>query len=207
MRPRALILTLLLVAGFWFVTERGDVNLKRWDVRHWVQPISLNGRLWTDPVTAHGAGFGADEQNNIDIYKTAHLATVNITSVVYQRNMFFQVFPVKGMGSGFIINEDGEIVTNKHVIAGSSKIQVTLSDQKQYDAEVLGIDSRDDLAILKIKAGRKLPSLPLGDSDKLQVGQKVLAIGNPFGFGGTLTTGIVSALGRGLDNEDGVQME
>src|SRR4051812_37420127 len=201
MRPRVLIMALLLVGGFW-VISRGN-----WSVERLVRPISSNGKLWTDPVTAHGAGFGSDEQNNIDIYKTSHLATVNITSVVYQRNMFFQVFPTQGMGSGFIINEDGEIVTNKHVIAGSRKVQVTLSDQKQYDADVLGIDSRDDLAILKIKAGRKLPSLPLGDSDKILVGQKVLAIGNPFGLGGTLTTGIVSSLGRTLDNEDGVPME
>ncbi len=203
MRPRALIMTLVLVGAFWLITSRGN-----WSVERLMRPISSSGKLWTEPVTAHGAGtFGADEQNNIDIYKTSHLATVNITSVVYQRNMFFQVFPTKGMGSGFIINEDGEIVTNKHVIAGSSKVQVTLSDQKQYDAEVLGIDSRDDLAILKINAGHKLPSLPLGDSDKIQVGQKVLAIGNPFGLGGTLTTGIVSSLGRSLDNEDGVPME
>ena len=145
MRPRALVLTLLLVGGFWLITSRGN-----WSVERMLRPISANGKLWTDPVTAHGAtGFGADEQNNIDIYKTSHLATVSITSVVYQRNMFFQVFPTKGMGSGFIINEEGEIVTNKHVIAGSSKVQVILSDSKQYDAEILGIDSRDDLAILQ----------------------------------------------------------
>lgn len=206
MRPRTLIMTLVLVGAFWVVTTHGN-----WSVARLMRPISSissSGKLWTDPVTAHGAGgFGTDEQNNIDIYKTSHLATVNITSVVYQRDMFFQVFPRKGMGSGFIINDDGEIVTNKHVIAQSSKIQVTLSDQKQYDADVLGVDSRDDLAILKIKTGYKLPSLPLGDSEKLQVGQKVLAIGNPFGLGGTLTTGIVSSLGRGLDNEDGLRME
>src|ERR1700689_2254270 len=132
MRPRALIMTLLLVGGFWLITTNGN-----WSVEQVLRPISSSGKLWTDPVTAHGAGFGADEQNNIDIYKTSHLATVNITSVVYQRNMFFQVFPVKGSGSGFIINEDGEIVTNKHVIAGSSNIQVTLSDQKEYVAKVL----------------------------------------------------------------------
>ena len=202
MRPRALLMTLLLVFGFWLITTRGN-----WKMEQLLRPISSSGKLWADPVTAHGAGLGADEQNNIDIYKTSHLATVNITSVVIQRDMFFQTYPVKGVGSGFIINEDGEIVTNKHVIVGSSKVQVTLSDQKQYDATVLGIDSRDDLAILKIDAGRKLPFLPLGDSDKLLVGQKVLAIGNPFALGGTLTTGIVSSLGRMLDNEDGARME
>ena len=203
MRPRALLLTLLLVGGFWYITTHGN-----WSVAQLLRPISASGRLWSEPVTAHGAGFGADEQNNIDIYKTAHLATVNITSVVYQRNFFFQVYPQQGMGSGFIINDGGEIITNKHVIAGSSKLQVTLSDQTTYDdVQVLGIDSRDDLAILKINAKQKLPFLPLGDSDRIQVGQKVLAIGNPFGLGGTLTTGIVSSLGRELDNEDGVRMQ
>ncbi|HVY91877.1 MAG TPA: trypsin-like peptidase domain-containing protein [Bryobacteraceae bacterium] len=203
MRPRALILTLVLVATFWLITTHGN-----WSVQRLLRPLSTSGKLWVDPVTAHGAsGFEADEQNNIDIYKTSHLATVNITSVAYQRNMFLQVFPVKGMGSGFIINEEGEIVTNKHVIAGARQVQVTLSDSKQYDADILGVDSRDDLAILRINAGHKLTALPLGDSDKLLVGQKVLAIGNPFGFGGTLTTGIVSSLGRRLENEDGVEME
>jgi len=207
MRPRALILTLLLVGGFWFVTERGDVNLNRWDVRHWVQPISLNGRLWSDPVTAHGSGFGADEQNNIDIYKTNRLATVNITSIVYQRDFFFQVFPQKGIGSGFIINEDGEIVTNNHVVSGSRNVTVTLSDKKQYPATVIGIDRRSDLAILRIHANRKLPFVRLGNSDNVVVGQKVLAIGNPFGLEGTLTTGIVSSLGRSLQNEEGNPLE
>jgi S1-C subfamily serine protease len=159
-------------------------------------------------VTARGANnFDADEQNNIDLYKTNRLATVNITSVVYQRDMFFQVFPTQGTGSGFIINDDGEIITNNHVINGSRNITVTLSDHKTYKADILGIDRRNDLALIKIKAGRKLPFVRLGDSENLQVGQKVLAIGNPFGLEGTLTTGIVSSLGRSLQNEDGTALE
>jgi len=202
MRPRALILTFLLVAGFWFVTEHGN-----WTVQQLIQPISRNGKLWSDPVTARGATFGADEQNNIDIYKANSRATVNITSVVYERDFFFQVFPKKGIGSGFIINEDGEILTNNHVVSGSRNITVTLEDKKQYTATVLGIDRRSDLAILKIKADRKLPFVHLGDSDKLVVGQKVLAIGNPFGLEGTLTTGIVSSLGRSLEGEEGNTLE
>jgi S1-C subfamily serine protease len=202
MRPRALILTLLLVAGFWFVTEHGN-----WTVQQLIQPISRNGKLWSDPVTARGATFGADEQNNIDIYKANSRATVNITSVVYERDFFFQVFPKKGIGSGFIINEDGEILTNNHVVSGSRNITVTLEDKKQYSATVLGIDRRSDLAILKIKADRKLPFVHLGDSDKLVVGQKVLAIGNPFGLEGTLTTGIVSSLGRSLEGDEGNTLE
>jgi S1-C subfamily serine protease len=202
MRPRTLVLTLLLVAGFWLVTERGNVNLKKL-----VQPLSQSGRLWSDPVTAHGSGFGADEQNNIDIYKTNRLATVNITSIVYQRDFFFQVFPQKGIGSGFIINEDGEIVTNNHVISGSRNITVTLSDKKPYPATIIGIDRQSDFAILRIHAGHKLPFVRLGNSDNLVVGQKVLAIGNPFGLEGTLTTGIVSSLGRSLQGEDGEPLE
>jgi S1-C subfamily serine protease len=202
MRPRTLVLTLLLVAGFWLVTERGNVNLKQL-----VQPLSQSGRLWSDPVTAHGSGFGADEQNNIDIYKTNRLATVNITSIVYQRDFFFQVFPQKGIGSGFIINEDGEIVTNNHVISGSRNITVTLSDKKPYPATIIGIDRQSDFAILRIHAGHKLPFVRLGNSDNLVVGQKVLAIGNPFGLEGTLTTGIVSSLGRSLQGEDGEPLE
>jgi len=202
MRPRALILTLLLLAGFWFVTEHGN-----WSVQRIIQPLSSRGKLWSDPVTARGATFGADEQNNIDIYKNNRLATVNITSIVYQRDFFFQVFPQKGIGSGFIINEDGEIITNNHVISGSRNITVTLSDKKQYPATVLGIDRRSDFAILKINAGRKLPYVHLGNSDNLVVGQKVLAIGNPFGLEGTLTTGIVSSLGRSLEGEEGNTLE
>src|SRR5580698_3137373 len=145
MRPRALILTLFIVAGFWLVTGHGN-----WKLREIIQPLTANGRLWSEPVTAHGSGFGADEQNNIDIYKANHLATVNITSIVYQRNMFYQVFPQKGIGSGFLINAEGDIVTNSHVVSGSRNVTVTLWDKKPYKATVVGIDRRSDLAILHI---------------------------------------------------------
>jgi putative serine protease PepD len=202
MRPRALIFTLLLVTGFWFITSHGD-----WTLQRLVRPLSSSGRLWSEPVTARGATFAPDEQNNIDIYKNNRLATVNITSIVYQRDFFFQVFPQKGIGSGFIINEDGEIVTNNHVITGSRNITVTLSDKKQYPATVLGLDRRSDFALLQIHAGRELPFVRLGNSDNLVVGQKVLAIGNPFGLEGTLTVGIVSSLGRSLNSEDGNTLE
>ncbi len=203
MRPRALILTLILAGTFWILTTRGT-----WKLKQVLQPFTSSGQLWSEPVTARGAStFDSDEQNNIDLYKSNHLATVNITSVVYQRDMFFQVFPTQGTGSGFIINDDGEIVTNNHVINGSRNVTVTLSDHKTYKADILGIDRRNDLALIKIRAGRKLPFVRLGDSDNLQVGQKVLAIGNPFGLEGTLTTGIVSSLGRSLQNEDGTALE
>ncbi len=98
-------------------------------------------------------------------------------------------------------------MTNNHVVSGSRNITVTLSDKRQYQGTVLGIDRRSDLAILKIHADRKLPFVRLGDSDALVVGQKVLAIGNPFGLEGTLTTGIVSSLGRSLEGEEGNTLE
>jgi S1-C subfamily serine protease len=202
MRERPLIFTLLLVGAFWYVTSKAD-----WNLRRVIQPLSASGRLWSDPVTAHGSGFAPDEQNNIDVYKNNRLATVNITSIVYQRDFFFQVFPQKGIGSGFIINAEGDIVTNNHVVDGSRNLTVTLSDKKQYKATVVGLDRRSDLAILHIKADRKLPFVRLGNSDDLLVGQKVLAIGNPFGLEGTLTTGIVSSLGRSLQSEDGAPLE
>jgi len=204
MKLRTLVLTLLLAGGFWYATSHGS-----WNLHSIMQPLSKDGRLWSDPVTAHGAGYESDEQNNIDIYKNNRLATVNVKSVVMERD-FFRVYPREGLGSGFIINDEGEIVTNFHVINGSRNITVTISgdnDHKEYKATVLGFRRRDDLAMLKIEANRKLPFVHLGDSENLQVGQKVLAIGNPFGFEGTLTTGIVSSLGRNLPNENGVLME
>jgi S1-C subfamily serine protease len=202
MRTRILFWTLLLVTGFWFLTSRSNLNLRRLFV-----PLATSTHLWADPVTARGSGFFPDEQNNIDIYKANRLATVNITSVVYQRDFFFQVFPSQGSGSGFIINEGGEIVTNNHVISGSHKITVSLLDHKQYPGRVVGYDPRNDLAVIQIDAGRKLPIVHLGDSDGILVGQKVLAIGNPFNLEGTLTTGIVSSVGRSLDREDGTRLE
>jgi serine protease Do len=110
--------------------------------------------------------------------------------------------PMHALGSGFIIDPSGYIVTNYHVIDGADSIKVRLgkdSDAQSYDAKVIGSDKDTDLALLKIDAKKKLPAVPFGDSDKLRVGDTVLAVGNPFGLGGTVTAGIVSALGRGRD--------
>jgi S1-C subfamily serine protease len=182
----------ILVAGFVYITSVGH-----WD---FTRMRSL-GRMWSEPAAAAGA-FSADEQNNIDIYKAARDATVNITSKTYVQDWFMRVFPQEGTGSGFIINPDGQILTNNHVVQGASQLTVKLADQKEYKAKVLGRDPRSDLALIKIDAPRKLPALRLGESDNLVVGQKVLAIGNPFGFQGTLTTGIVSSLDRSIQTED-----
>jgi S1-C subfamily serine protease len=195
---RPFVWAAFLVAGFLWITGSG------WNFQRLWRPVSSVGRLWSEPTSAQTAGqYSADEQNNIDIYKAAHDATVNITSVVYQTNFFLQRYQERGAGSGFIINPDGQILTNYHVVSGNAQLTVTLSDKKSYKATVLGFDQRNDLALIKIDAGRKLPALKLGDSQGLVVGQKVLAIGNPFGiFGGTLTTGVVSSLDRSIQTEE-----
>ena len=185
----------VLVGAFVYLT-----NVGHWNVSRFLPPQSGSGQYWDTPASA-ASGFSGDEQNNIDVYKAAREATVNITSVVYRENFFMQVYPSEGTGSGFILNNDGEILTNNHVVKGSSQLTVTLADKKVYKAHVLGTDPRDDLALIKIEAGHKLPAMHLGDSDGLVVGQKVLAIGNPFGFEGTLTTGIVSSLNRTIQTE------
>jgi S1-C subfamily serine protease len=200
MRLRPFIWAAVLVGGFWYVTSAAH-----WSI--W-PPLRQAGKLWAAPSPAHTAGFSTDENNNIEIYKLARPATVNITSIVYREDFFFQVYPQEGTGSGFILKPDGLILTNNHVVSGSAQLTVTLAgDKKQYKARVLGTDPRNDLALVKIQAVQQLPFLKLGDSENLQVGQKVLAIGNPFGLGGTLTTGIVSSLGRTLQPQEGRRLE
>jgi len=203
MRMRPLIWAAALVGGFWYLT-----SVAHWNPGQVWQPIRQTERLWTAPAAAQSAGFSTDENNNIEIYKLARPATANITSIVYREDFFFQVYPQEGTGSGFVVKPDGLILTNNHVVTGSQQLTVTLAgDKKQYKARVLGTDPRNDLALVRIQADRPLPFLKLGDSDSLQVGQKVLAIGNPFGFGGTLTTGVVSSLGRTLQPQEGRRLE
>jgi S1-C subfamily serine protease len=193
---RIIVITALLVSGFLFITSKTD-----WGQRRIISPISSAEPLWSGPSSTHATGLSSDEMNNIDIYKSSHLATVNITSTVYRRN-FFEIYPSKDQGSGFLISSDGKILTNNHVVANERQLEVTLSDQSRYKAQLLSRDEGNDLALLQIMPRTKLPSLHLGDSDSLQVGQKVLAIGNPFGLDGTLTTGIVSSLGRSIRGEN-----
>ena len=197
MRARTWILAALLVGGFVFYTSRPDSFLRK------ALTGGGNAPLWSEPGVAHSAGLGSDEINNIDIYKAAKDSVVYITSTVYQQNWFFEAVPTKELGSGFLINGDGQILTNFHVISGSAQVEVTLPDQSRYKAQILVRDRNNDLALIKIEPKKKLPFLSLGDSDRLQVGQKVLAIGNPFGLAGTLTTGVVSALGRPIQSENG----
>lgn len=109
-----------------------------------------------------------------------------------------QPMPMQGVGSGFIVKADGEIVTNNHVIDGADKIVVKLSDGTEFPAKVVGADPLTDVAVIKIDAGKSLPVVPFGDSAKMRAGDEVVAIGNPFGLGGTVTSGIVSAVARDI---------
>jgi S1-C subfamily serine protease len=201
MRFRTMWIAALIVAAFVFYTTRPGTALFR-GFHH------DNGPLWSEPSVARSAGLGSDELNNIDVYKNAKDSVVYVTSTVYQTTFFFEQVPVKEMGSGFLVNGDGQILTNNHVISGSSQIEVALPDQTRYKATILVRDRTNDLALIKIEPKKKLTYLNLGDSDRLQVGQKVMAIGNPFGFlQGTLTVGVVSSLSRSIQNENGTPLE
>jgi len=199
---RILLLTTFLVGGFLLITSRTE-----WGQRDILRPMAGAGKLWSGPDVAKSAGLSADELNNIDIYKACHLATVNITSTVYRQTIFMEIYPQKDSGSGFIIGSDGRIVTNSHVIADPNRVEVRLSDQTHYKARVLYQDQYNDMALLQIDPKKKLPVLHLGDSDAVQVGQKVLAIGNPFGLEGTLTVGVISSLGRKIRGENDQELD
>lgn len=116
----------------------------------------------------------------------------------FENNQRGQSTPSQGLGSGFIISEDGQIVTNHHVVEGAQSVKVKLVDGRSFDAEVLGSDPMTDVALLKIKADEPLPTVAFGDSETLRVGDEVVAVGNPFGLGGTVTSGIISALSRNI---------
>jgi S1-C subfamily serine protease len=144
-----------------------------------------------------------DEQENIDIYKRLNEAVVNITSVTYGYNWFMEPVPEQGTGSGSILNQNGYVLTNNHVVAKAEKLTVTLADGAEYEGKTVGVDPENDLAVIKFDPkGRKLAVIPLGTSRDLLIGKKMLAIGNPFGLERTLTTGIVSGLGRPIRVND-----
>src|SRR5215831_14343566 len=158
----------------------------------------------TDPSMA------SDEQNNIEVYRAISPGVVYIQSTSMQRD-FFGLFaePVEGAGSGSIIDEQGDILTNYHVIANAEKLTVSFGGGKHYAARVVGRDPDTDLAVIKLLETPKeaVTVVPLGDSDKLVVGQKVLAIGNPFGLDRTLTTGVISGLQRPIRAQNNRQIE
>ena len=188
---RQIILIALLSALF----AAGSVLLFNRISRHFQPSSSAFSEAAPSGIT--DPSMATDEQNNIEVYKAISPGVVFITSTSYQRDFFGGVEEGKEGGSGSIIDDQGDILTNFHVIEDAQKLTVSFGGDKSYPAKVVGKDPDTDLAIIKVDAPRELLKIvPLGDSDNLVVGQKVLAIGNPFGMDRTLTTGVISGLQR-----------
>ncbi|MFZ1129399.1 MAG: trypsin-like peptidase domain-containing protein [Terriglobales bacterium] len=188
---------ILAAAFFYFTTYRGaTLHAPSWISRP--QHVEIT-------EAAGSESFDAEEQNNITVYRKNIASVVNITSRVMTFDFFYGLVPNEGQGSGFVIDKEGHILTNYHVIADARQVEVTLHDRKKYKATIVGTDKSHDLAIVQIKAPNLQP-MTLGDSTNLQVGQKVYAIGNPFGLAGTLTRGIVSSI-RQVQEPDGLVID
>jgi S1-C subfamily serine protease len=197
MRP---ILLAMLLAGafFYFTTYRSGQNgLANW--------IGRPDKVEISEADSGGDTLDTEEQNNITVYRKNIGSVVNITSRAVTFDFFYGLVPAEGQGSGFIIDKEGHILTNFHVIEDARQVEVTLHNRKKYRATIVGTDRSHDLAVVQIKA-TDLQPMVLGDSTHLQVGQKVYAIGNPFGLSGTLTRGIVSSI-RSVQEPDGVAIE
>jgi S1-C subfamily serine protease len=183
---RSLLFAIVLASAFFYFTtyRNGSLHPADWISRP--QHVEIT-------EAAASESMDPEEQNNINVYRKNIGAVVNITSRVQAFDFFYGLYSQEGQGSGFVIDKEGHIVTNYHVIADAQKVEVTLHDRKKYRATIVGTDRSHDLAVLQIKAADLQPII-LGDSTNLQVGQKVYAIGNPFGLAGTLTQGIVSSI-------------
>ena len=191
---RPFLIGALLAGGFFYFTTWRHSGSQR--VSSVTAPTHLEVTEAASPETPD-----EEEQNNIGVYKRALPSVVNITSRAMAFDFFYGAVPQEGQGSGFVIDKEGRILTNFHVIADAQEVWATLSNKKKYRATVVGTDRADDLAIIQIKAPELQPAT-LGDSRHLQVGQTVYAIGNPFGLSGTLTKGLVSSI-RQIREPDG----
>jgi S1-C subfamily serine protease len=199
---RPVLLVVLLVGGFWYLTTHLPAHLSNvsfFNVRGAGSPLQL-----TEAQAA--PTYDAEEQNNIAVYKRVLPSVVNITSTTLVFNFFYGTVPQQGQGSGFILDKTGHVLTNFHVVEGANRgIEVTLSNKRKYAAKVVGTDRVHDLALLQIDAPNLAP-VTLADSSELNVGQKVYAIGNPFGLAGTMTRGIISAI-RPIRSVNGAPIE
>ncbi len=195
---RSLVFAIVLASAFFYFTtyRNGHFHPANW----------IGNPQHVEITEAAGSeALDAEEQNNINVYRKNIGAVVNITSRVMTFDFFYGLVPQEGQGSGFVIDKEGHILTNYHVIAEARQVEVTLHNRKKYKATIVGTDKSHDLAIVQIKAPDLQP-MTLGDSTNLQVGQKVYAIGNPFGLAGTLTRGIVSSI-RQVSEPDGMVIE
>jgi putative serine protease PepD len=177
---------ILLLGAYWLGARYGTRG-----------PLNVQAVPVESGAAQHDGTLTDEEAINVRVYRQASPAVANILTKATEYDFFQNPVPVEGAGSGFVIDPRGYILTNYHVIEEAQTIEVVLGDQSRYPAKVLGADQRNDVALVKIEPkGKPLVALTLGDSSNLLVGQKVLAIGNPFGFQSTLTTGVVGALGR-----------
>ncbi|MEG9434082.1 S1C family serine protease [Terriglobus sp. ADX1] len=216
MKLRRVLLVVLLVFGFYLLTqhlwptgtvaalmERYAPSMNGSRMEHLSGPL---GAFDLNVANAQPA-YDAEEQNNIAVYKRVTPSVVNITSTTIALDFFYGAVPQQGQGSGFILDKQGHILTNNHVIGENyQRVEVQLADKHKYKAQVVTVDKAHDLALLQINAPNLQP-VELADSRNLQVGQKVFAIGNPFGLSGTMTRGIISAIrsvrgpnGNAIDN-------
>src|SRR5580692_7253706 len=188
MRP--LIFGLAIAGGFfYFTTWRSNSQASGFHPANWLsRPTQVE-----ITEASGGEALDSEEQNNISVYKKNLSSVVNVTSRAMTFDFFYGLVPQEGQGSGFVIDKEGHILTNYHVIADARQVEVTMHNRKKYKATVVGTDPSHDLAVIQIKAPELIPAV-LGDSRNLQVGQKVFAIGNPFGLAGTMTRGIVSSI-------------
>ncbi|MBF9018052.1 MULTISPECIES: S1C family serine protease [unclassified Oceanispirochaeta] len=204
---RSLILCFLSISLFSCMTAAESSTEKRVD--------ALSSASWSDPELGEGfeepplpeiktKGLTDQEINSMEVYRNNIRAIVNVTTINLYNSRFVGSYAQEGSGSGVIVSGLGYILTNKHVISDADYVVVTLYDGSNYQAKLIGSDAENDLAVIKFEpVGRGLQTIKAGSSKGLQVGQKVLALGNPFGLEGTLTTGIISGLNRPLQTEAG----
>ncbi len=210
MKLRPVVFVLLILAAFYFITTRMAPSGAMATMFHGPDSSTslLKGPLGSFSLTEASAApaFDTEEQQNISVYKRALPSVVNITSTEVQYDWFYRPIPQQGLGSGFILDKQGHILTNYHVIDNAQKIEVKLANQKTYKAVVLDTDRSHDLALLQIQNATDLQPAVLADSANLAVGQQVYAVGNPFGFSGTMTRGIISAL-RSVQLPSGMKID
>ncbi|MGH9596467.1 MAG: S1C family serine protease [Edaphobacter sp.] len=222
MKLRPVLLVVFILFGFYYLTTHVSSTSAFAPWLHRANPMaapdastaSVNGPMGSFELTQADAApaFDAEEQQNIAVYKKALPSVVNITSTAVAFDFFYGPVPQQGQGSGFILDKQGHILTNDHVIDNAQRVEVTLFDKHKYKATVVGVDKGHDLALLQINNAPNLQPATLAESSGLIVGQRVYAIGNPFGLSGTMTRGIISAIRsiRGPNNnpiEDAIQTD
>jgi S1-C subfamily serine protease len=202
MKLRRFLVIVLMVGGFWYLTTHLPAGLSRYSLFN----ASASGSPLQLTEAEAAPAYDAEEQNNIAVYKKVLPSVVNITSTTLVFNFFYGAVPQQGQGSGFILDRAGHVLTNYHVVEGANRgIEVMLSNKRRYTAKVVGTDKAHDLALLQIDAPNLEP-VTLADSTGLSVGQKVYAIGNPFGLSGTMTRGIISSI-RTIGGSGGAPIE